>query len=126
MVMVALLAGCSSVAPTSGPTGTPSTTLVALKTQAPGLVCMEAITAGVLVADPTSSVALRSSSGVPTQMIWPAGWSDRLDAGAIAVVDDHGALVARVGDTVSMGGGGPDPWAVCPPVTIVGSSPTAS
>jgi hypothetical protein len=111
-------AACTSSTPV--PSG-----LVALETQSPGAVCLQALTVGTLVADPTSGVALGAPDGARHALIWPAGWTDRLDRASIAVVDANGTVVAHVGDTVSMGGGG-DPWAVCPPVTIVGPSPAAS
>ncbi len=100
--------------------------LVALKTQPPGGICLDALIVGPLVADPASGVALGSRDGSHLTLIWPAGWTDRADGGSIAILDATGTVVAHVGDTVSMGGGGPDPWLVCPPLTLVGPSPVAS
>jgi hypothetical protein len=114
-----LVAAC-----TSSTTVAPS--LVALETQEPGATCLQALTAGRLVADPASGVALGSPDGSHLTLIWPAGWTDRADGGSIAILDANGTVVAHVGDTVSMGGGGPDPWFVCPPLTLVAPSPAAS
>jgi hypothetical protein len=114
-----LVAACTSLT-------TVAPGLVALKTQPPGSICLQALTVGPLVADPASGVALGSPAGPHLTLIWPAGWTDRADNGSIAILDANGTVVAHVGDTVSMGGGGPDPWFVCPPVTVVGPSPAAS
>lgn len=47
-------------------------------------------------------------------VVWPHGWSARLDP--LRLVDDHGHVVAAVGDRLSLGGGtAPDgPAAYCP------------
>ena len=114
-----LIAACTGVSPT-GPSQ------VALRTQPPGYVCMQALTDGVLVADPKSGVGLRGAGGATRPVIWPTGWTAaRADASGIAIVDTHGAIVAHVGDTVTMGGGNGNDgdWYVCPPVQVVGASP---
>jgi hypothetical protein len=87
---------------------------------------MQALTVGVLVADPESGVGLGAPGGPVEHVRWPTGWTAREDAGSIAIIDANGAIVAHVGDTVSMGGGigsGGD-WFVCPPVQVVAPSPT--
>jgi hypothetical protein len=120
LILIALLsvAACTSTSPT-GPNH------VVLKTQPPGLVCMQALTGGQLVADPVSGVGLRSAGGPVVHLSWPPGWSARDDAGSIAIVDANGAIVAHVGDTVQLGGGGGSggDWDVCD-VRVVAPSPT--
>lgn len=119
LIAAALLVGACGA---SGYSSASAPTLTALVTQPPGLVCMDAVTVGMLVADASTGVAFGTPGGPHGEILWPAGWSDRLDDGRIAVVDDRGAIVAHVGDTVWMGGGGPEPWAVCPPVHVVPSA----
>jgi hypothetical protein len=113
-----LIAGCASPSP--------SPTQVALKTQPAGSVCMDALTVGVLVVESESGAGLQGSGGVVAPVIWPTGWTARNDAGSVAIVDASGAIVAHVGETVSMGGGngsGGD-WYACAPVHVSTPSPT--
>jgi hypothetical protein len=81
---------------------------------------MDGLTVGVLVADPESGVGLGAASGPARHVRWPTGWTAREDAGSIAIIDANGAIVAHVGDTVSMGGaiGSGGDWFVCPPVQV--------
>jgi hypothetical protein len=87
---------------------------------------MDAITAGVLAVDSESGVGLQDPAGATHPLVWPTGWTARNDVGTVAIIDANGAIVAHVGDTVSMGGGsgsGGD-WYVCPPVHVIAPSPT--
>jgi len=119
LILIALgVAACTSTSPT-GPNQ------VVLKTQPPGLVCLQALAVGQLVADPVSGVGPGSAGGPVLHLSWPPGWSARDDAGSIAIIDANGAIVAHVGDTVQLGGGGGSGgvWDVCE-VRVVAPSPT--
>jgi hypothetical protein len=102
----------------------PPPSQVALQTQPAGALCMDALTGGELVADPATGVGLGTASGPVGHLRWPAGWTAWQDAGSITIVDANGAVIAHVGDTVSMGGGGGSAgeWWVCPPIHIVAAS----
>jgi hypothetical protein len=59
---------------------------------------------GILVADSTWGLALRSNHMVEG-VKWPFGWSARREAGGIALIDRSGRIVAQEGQHVSMAGG---------------------
>jgi hypothetical protein len=82
--------------------------------------CMDALIEGRLVRDPQSGLALMLSSGMVVQVVWPDGYTARDDGGRPALLDASGAVVAHVGDHLTMGGGGPDPWIVCEGSITVG------
>lgn len=114
--LAVLVAACTSAAPPTGPNQ------VALKTQPSGLMCMQALTGGQLVADPGSGVGLGTAGGPVEHLRWPPGWSARADTGSIAIIDANGAAVAHIGDTVQLGGGGgSDGWDVCHVQVVVPS-----
>jgi hypothetical protein len=53
-----------------------------------------------------------------TPVIWPFGYTARDASGTVEVVDDHGAVVARTGESVRLGGGGvtgDGRWSTCGP-----------
>jgi len=87
---------------------------------------MDALTMGVLAVDSESGVGLETPGGSVGLVVWPTGWTARNDAGSVAIIDANGAVVAHVGDTVSMGGGGgsEDAWYVCPPVHVLAPGAT--
>ena len=74
---------------------------------------MLALRTGTLVEDPRSGLGIEDSTGSITPVIWPFGYSTRLDVGGIALVDGEGRVVARVGDTIELGGEGDDFWIAC-------------
>jgi hypothetical protein len=49
---------------------------------------------------------------------WPQRYFAALVGDRIGLFDSTGALVAREGDYLTMGGGGPNPFAACPPNSI--------
>ena len=67
--------------------------------------CMDALAQGTLVPDPRSGLALATTGGERTPVMWPFGYSARLVDGQIELLDDSGEFVAREGDTVQAGGG---------------------
>jgi len=85
---------------------------------------MEALLTGKLIQLGASGlgIGLVGSPALPVE--WPFGWSARIEAGRVALVDDKGQVVAREGDTVELGGGqGALPglsaiWFTCGPVTV--------
>jgi hypothetical protein len=83
--------------------------------------CMAAVIEGKLVVTPSNAVGLLEPNGTGRGLIWPAGYAGQQN-GSIAIVDEKGNVVARVGDTVELGGGevGPnDAWEVCPGTVVV-------
>ena len=120
LLLVGLLAAACGGASNSNPGE------VALKTQPAGSICMNALAVGVLAVDSESGVGLQAPGGATRPLVWPAGWTARQDGGAIAIIDANAAIVAHVGDTVTIGGGyGADAdWFVCPPVQVIGPGPT--
>jgi len=98
IVMAAIFASCT----------------VSLRTaQEPAQACLLALRTGTLVEDPRSGLGVRAVTGEVTPVTWPFGYSTRLDFGGLALVDENGAVVAHVGDTVELGGGGDDFWIAC-------------
>jgi hypothetical protein len=111
-----LLAGC----------GTP----VALRTaREPNDVCMMALLVGTLVRDPETGLGVSGGRGEATPVLWPFGYTARLELDKVVLADETGRTIAREGDQVSLGGGsGADElWRACPGVDVMQPSPgTAS
>ena len=99
---------------------------IALRTQEPVDAetppgCPAALIEGVLVADDATGVALDDPAGFVRPIIWPHGYSGRPGT-PIVVVDESGKVIARVGDTVRIGGGeitGEGAWMACGGVEVV-------
>jgi hypothetical protein len=100
--------GTSQIAP-EPPSRTPSKPLVALTLPTsdwqPGTPAMTAAWTGDLVQDADGCVVLRNGPTV-TRLVWPKGYSGRKTTTSIEIVDQHGVVVARTGQRVSIGGGG--------------------
>jgi hypothetical protein len=77
-------------------------------TAAPGVMvaCMEALASGVLDGDPTDPwrVWVVGGDGSRFDVVWPTGFGVRFTPGA-EVVAGTGAVVAREGDAITLGGG---------------------
>ena len=89
---------------------------------APGDACDDALISGRLVTSAQSGLAVVDSTGHVTEVLWPFGYTARRGVSGIELVDDKGAVVAREGDFVEMGGGlgANDVWGACPgSVTVV-------
>ena len=86
--------------------------VVGVPTSAPNVlgVCMDALISGQLVANERWGIALSASNGHVTKVLWPFGFHGVYDGNILALVDEHGQLVAHVGDSIQGGGGsvGPD------------------
>jgi hypothetical protein len=114
IVLVAGLAGSLAVA--CGDTSQePTGTLIRVPTQPPPppgeTACMAALLEGRLVADARWGIAVQAPDGQVVKVMWPNGYVGRQTGGLIELLDGRGAVYARVGDQVSMGGGlGPADW----------------
>ena len=89
---------------------------------APIDACDLALTSGRIVTSAQSGLALVDPTGHTTEVLWPFGYSARRGVSGIELVDDQGAVVAREGDFVEIGGslGANDFWTACPgSVTVV-------
>ena len=93
---------------------------VPLRTQAPpadgaSQACMAALAVGELVVHPASGVGLRDVDGNVIEVVWPFGYSARLESGRITLMDERGTVVGREGDVVGLGGGeiGRSVWLAC-------------
>lgn len=60
---------------------------------------------GILVLDETANCLAVAKNGRHIDVAWPPGWSVALRDGSIAIVDADGQTFAKLGDTVSLGGG---------------------
>ena len=79
-------------------------------------------TEGTLVRHPDSGVGLRDQEGSVLQVIWPADYTARDDAGRLAVIDGSGAVIAHEGDRVEIAGAEVEPGAFlgCGGVRVIG------
>ena len=73
------------------------------------------ILVGRLVADPGGHLTVRPDGAPARGLRWPAGYRVRRSPAGLEVLDDRGAVVAREGATVALGGGdlGASEWDVC-------------
>ena len=87
-----VLAGC----------GTP----VALRTQPePISACMDALATGTLVPSNASGLGIRAADGTSFAVEWPFEYTARREALGLTLLDSVGAVVAREGQVIQMGGG---------------------
>ena len=132
VAVVAVVTACS-IAPSASPatpsplaTPAPASSLT-LRTHddAPGGPCMAALAAGQLVSDERTGIALgQRDRTVP--IIWPRGYSGRMEGDRLALVDARGRVLAYVGDGVEMGGGylrNDTAFRVCGDVEVVAAGP---
>lgn len=121
----AAMASCSPA-----PTGTPSpsnpvATAFSIRTPAQEpQACMEALMQGRLVRQAQTGLGIGDQSGLVYPVEWPFRFTARLEGARVVLVDNRGAVVAREGDQISVGGGmgpGPGPnavWFACGPVQV--------
>jgi hypothetical protein len=84
-------------------------------------VCELAEAQGTLVTDARSGLGLRGAGGGESQIRWPYGYTARLQAGRVALVNGLGQVVAYEGDQVQVDGGydaAGDVWTACPDRTF--------
>jgi hypothetical protein len=109
------LGACSS----DGPTPRPVVRVVTADRPAQG--CMDALITGVLVPHAAWGIALQTPvTGELNRPIFPFGYSAVVDGERLALLDEHGRLVARTGDLVQSGGGSIDGSVLlCGGITVV-------
>ena len=124
-------AGCSSAGGAPSPTPAPTQTPVATQSEAPSFAirtaaakpqaCMDALISGRLARNAGSGLGLITPGAPPVVVEWPFRYSARDEDGRIALLDETGAVVAREGDNVKMGGGMGqlNIWYTCGPVEVV-------
>jgi hypothetical protein len=80
--------------------------------------CMDALLGGVLAVNNQSGLGV-DTDGEKMPVEWPFGYSARMESGRIALLDEAGKVVARVGDEITVGGGfGNQFWHACGGVTV--------
>lgn len=67
--------------------------------------CPAALLVGELAEESGTLVVAGAEGGPSERIIWPFGYSVRNDAGQLVLTDLLGAVKAREGDTVRLGGG---------------------
>jgi hypothetical protein len=84
--------------------------------------CMEALMVGSLERHAQTGLGIGTAEGV-TPVEWPFGYSSRLEAASIVLLNRAGTVVAHEHDRVQVGGGlGPtDLWFACGDVTVESS-----
>jgi hypothetical protein len=81
-------------------------TTIPLRTAAaPAAACDAALAVGTLTNNRPNGLALRTTSGEVTLVLWPFGYSTRGFVGSMELVDQTGSAIAREGDVVQMAGG---------------------
>ena len=104
--------------------GTP----VGLRTaKQPSDVCMVALMVGTLARNPQTGLGISGGRGEVTPVLWPFGYSARVELDKVVLVDETGTTVAREGDQVSLGGGlgADDVWRACRGVSVTPPTPAA-
>ena len=87
--------------------------------------CPTALAEGVLVADGTNLV-LEAPTGQRNTVVWPSGYTVRMDGDTLVLADLLGSIKAREGDKIGVGGGvgGDGLFRACGDVWIVLPSPS--
>jgi hypothetical protein len=79
---------------------------VQLRTAAAAVqACDDALGSGRLVQSQLSGLALQDTTGQVIPVLWPFGYSARIGAGGVELLDETGKVVAHEGDFVQAGGG---------------------
>ena len=60
---------------------------------------------GTLVMDKDGYLRVNVTKDLPALVIWPYGYLLKIEGKEIQVINDKGQIVAKVGDTVTLGGG---------------------
>jgi hypothetical protein len=87
--------------------------------------CPTALAEGVLVAD-GENLVLEAPTGQRNTVVWPSGYSVRVDGDTLVLADRFGTIKAREGDKIGVGGGvgGAGLFRACGDVWTVSPSPT--
>jgi hypothetical protein len=120
-LLVLSLAACGSGAQAAS---VPPAEPFAIRTAADStLMCMDALLAGTLTRSAASGLGVAAENGQSTAIEWPFGYSARVEADRVVLVDETGKVVAREGEAISLGGGlGNALWYACGPVTVIPES----
>ncbi|HEX9896902.1 MAG TPA: hypothetical protein VGA85_04475 [Dehalococcoidales bacterium] len=73
---------------------------------------MQALLPGKLVIDDAGYLRVNVTNDFHPLIIWPYGYSLKIEGKETWIINDKGQAVARVGDTVILGGGEVPAWAV--------------
>ena len=77
-----------------------------LSSDSPGIVhCYTSGTAGDLVTDPVSGVAIIEQGGRRVPVTWPLGWTGRTSGSDVEILDSSGDVHMRTGTHVYLMGG---------------------
>lgn len=86
--------------------------LVSIPTTAPvvpdangNVMCLDALDAGRLVADPRWGIAVQAGVNPPDLIFWPHGYVGRVAGDRLELLNDRGQVIAHTGDHIEMGGG---------------------
>jgi hypothetical protein len=97
--------------------------VVLLTAARPGAVgCPANFVDGELVFDAAAGSAIIDAAGVRTPIRWPYGYTGRRRDAEVEILDESGAVVARSGTRIRLGGGEPVPgtWFACPGPRTIG------
>jgi hypothetical protein len=120
MIGVAIPAWLDEAGPSSSRVGD----LVQVPTQRPEpsgepALCMQALIQGTLARHAEYGLAI-ANGDTTTPVMWPHGYVAREGAAGLELLDAAGAVVAREGDVVQLGGGeGGGMWIACPAPEVI-------
>ena len=110
VVLMAAVAGCSNVAPTSAPTAMLLTIETAPTLTAPpggvAACALARLLPIVIKRDGDRLMFVNAQSSQTVAVIWPHGFSARVVNGKGELLDPSGAIIGTEGDTLSELGGG--------------------
>lgn len=89
-------------------------------------LCPAASLEGTLAFDEHAGLGIVDTGGTFTPVDWPPAWSSAVRGGAVELLDESGAVVARTGESVVVGGGfgaTGTSFRVCP-ATVAHPAPT--
>ena len=91
--------------PTTTSSTGPTTAEVFFPTQRPAKFGYEELQSGELIRDATGCLRVRYQAGAVVPL-WPPGYEPSAGGDEVRVLDAEGRIVGRVGEMVTMGGGG--------------------
>ena len=124
-LVVVAVAAVVLVRPWAGPPGTSiggvPTPSVGEPVASPTVEACAAALAQGFLAVKDGALVLQATTGDTQAIVWPSGYSVQGGADALVLVDPHGAIAARPGDYIKVGGGvfSGDVFEGCGDVTVV-------
>jgi hypothetical protein len=67
-------------------------------------ICEAARVGGVLAWDPAVGIGFRDSNGAVIRVVWPHGWTARMEIGGVVLFGEDGREIAREGQQIAMAG----------------------